>query len=505
MKSRNTLITTVIFIIGVVVLLNVLANRFFVRLDLTEDDRYTLSDATKDILKSLTEPVTITAYFSENLPPDYASLRRDFKDMLTEYESISKGMVVYEFVNPLENDETEQEVVQKGILQAQIQGREKDEVKIQKAYMGAEIQLGETSEVIPIIQSTSGMEYNLTSNIKKLSVAEKPLVGILQGHGEPSPQQLQQVLYSLDVLYQVQPVTLTDSTKELDKFSALAIVAPTDSFPVSHLQQMNEFLSQGKGIFVAMNRVGANLNQTQYSEPVNTGLETWLAEKGIAVNSNFVIDQNANFVGVQMQQGPFMVTQQLQFPYFPIMVNFADHPITSGLEQIPFQFVSSINFTGDSSVVYTSLIKSSEKAGTEPVPGYINIMKEWGENDFPLSDLTVAAAVEGKLVGNTNTRMVVVADGDFPLGRQQQNSPFTPDNISLMINGIDWLSDDTGLVELRTKGATSRPIDDLEDGKRTFLKYLNFLLPIILIIVFGIFRAQSRQNLRIKRMEEGYV
>jgi ABC-type uncharacterized transport system involved in gliding motility auxiliary subunit len=298
---------------------------------------------------------------------------------------------------------------------------------------------------------------------------------------------------------------LTDSTRELDKYSALAIVAPRDSSPESHLYQLNEFLAQGKGIFIAMNRVGANLQQTQYGEPVNTGLESWLAEKGIAVNSNFVIDQNANFVGVQMQQGPFMVTQQLQFPYFPIMVNFMDHPITSGLEQIPFQFISSMNFTGDSSVVFTPIIKSSEKSGTTPVPGYIDIMREWGENDFPLSELTVAATVEGNLVGSAASRMVVIADGDFPLGGQQQNSPFTPDNISLMVNGIDWLSDDTGLVELRTKGATSRPIDELEDGKRTFLKYLNFLLPILLIIVFGIFRAQHRQNLRIKRMEEGYV
>ncbi len=505
MKSKNTLITTVIFIIGVVVLLNILANRFFLRLDLTEDDRYTLSEATKDILESLTEPVTITAYFSENLPPDYASLRRDFKDMLTEYESISKGMVVYEFVNPLENDQKEQEVIQKGILQAQIQGREKDEVKIQKAYMGAEIQLGENSEVIPIIQSTSGMEYNLTSNIKKLSVIEKPLVGILQGHGETPLQQIQQVLYSLSILYQVQTVILSDTTNELDKFSALAIVAPKDSFPANHLQQLDKFLSSGKGIFVAMNRVDANLNQSQSGESVNTGLENWLAEKGIDVNPDFVIDQNANYVGVQMQQGPFMVQQQLQFPYFPTMINFTDHPITSGLEQIPFQFVSSIDFSGDSSVKFTPIIQSSEYAGIEPAPGYIDIMKEWSDDDFPLSYLTVAAALEGNLAGNTKTRMVVVADGDFPVGSQQQNSPFTPDNISLMVNGIDWLSDDTGLIELRTKGVTSRPIDELEDGKRTFLKYLNFLLPIILIIVFGIFRAQHRQNLRIKRMEEDYV
>ena len=100
--------------------------------------------------------------------------------------------------------------------------------------------------------------------------------------------------------------------------------------------------------------------------------------------------------------------------------------------------------------------------------------------------------------------MVVIGDGDFPLGGGQSGQA-NPDNISLMANSIDWLSDDTGLIELRTKGATSRPVDELEDGKITFLKYLNFLLPLLLIIIYGIYRTQRKQILRIKRMEEGYV
>jgi ABC-type uncharacterized transport system involved in gliding motility auxiliary subunit len=80
-----------------------------------------------------------------------------------------------------------------------------------------------------------------------------------------------------------------------------------------------------------------------------------------------------------------------------------------------------------------------------------------------------------------------------------------PDNLNLLINSLDWLSDDTGLVELRTQGATARPIDDLEDKKRTFLKYLNFLLPVLLALAYGIFRFQRARIIRLKRMEEGYV
>ena len=169
-----------------------------------------------------------------------------------------------------------------------------------------------------------------------------------------------------------------------------------------------------------------------------------------------------------------------------------------------FTFVSSINFSGDSTEIFTPIVSSSEKSGTQSVSAWINVFKEWSENDLPLSNLTLAATLEGPLSGNANSRMVVIADGDFPVASQQQTP--NPDNINLLVNSIDWLSDDTGLIDLRTKGALSRPIkEDLSDGKRTFLKYLNFLLPIFIIIMIGIIRFEIRRNQRIKRMEVGYV
>ena len=79
------------------------------------------------------------------------------------------------------------------------------------------------------------------------------------------------------------------------------------------------------------------------------------------------------------------------------------------------------------------------------------------------------------------------------------------DNVSLLANAIDWLSDDTGLIDLRTKGVTARPLDQVEEGRKNLIKYLNFLLPIFLIIVYGIFRMQRRRNLRMKRMEKGHI
>jgi hypothetical protein len=97
----------------------------------------------------------------------------------------------------------------------------------------------------------------------------------------------------------------------------------------------------------------------------------------------------------------------------------------------------------------------------------------------------------------------VFGDGDCPISQGGRGA--NPDNVSLLVNTIEWLSDDTGLSALRTKGVSSRPIDTLEDGKRTFLKFLNFFLPIVLALGYGIFRSQRNRSIRMRRMQERYV
>jgi gliding-associated putative ABC transporter substrate-binding component GldG len=502
MRSKTSLLYFVILTIGVMTLINVLASRFFVRLDLTEDNRYTLSRATRDLLQNLEEPITITAYFTRKLDPSFDNIRKEFEDILTEYHSISKGMVVYEIKNPLKDEKTEQEAQQAGVMELQVQVREDDQFKAQKAYLGAVVQMGENSEVIPAIGQSQGMEYSLSTAIKKLSVKDKPVIGILQGHGEAPLQQLQQAISAMEVLDRVEPVYLTDSTSELMKYEAIAVVAPRDSFPKSHLDQLTQFLGSGKGIFIAINRVGADQN-SQWGMPINTGLESWLSQLGVDVGNTYIVDVQCPTVTLQQQQGQYINIKPVNFYYFPYITNFKDHPISSGLEQVILQFASPVSYTGDSAVTFTPLAGTSEKSGTKSSYSLYEVDKEWTDKDFPLSDITVAAALEGKIAGNAKARMVVVGDGDFPIGGNQ--GQVNPDNVNLMVNAVDWLSDETGLIELRTKGATFRPIDELEEGKRKFLKYFNFSLPLVLVIIYGIFRMQRNQLKKVKRMEVGYV
>ena len=198
------------------------------------------------------------------------------------------------------------------------------------------------------------------------------------------------------------------------------------------------------------------------------------------------------------------MSTQIQFPYLPVIHKFADNPITKGLESVSLQFASPITFAGDSSVKFTPIAFSSDKSGSLKAPLYFDIQRQWKLSDFPMSGLVVAGILEGKLSGNRNSRIVLVSDGDFAVGNPKGGNELPPDNVSLLVNSIDWLSDDTGLIELRTKEVTSRPIKEMQDSTKALLKWLNFLVPIILIIIYGLIRMQINRNKRIKRMEVNY-
>ena len=99
--------TTILLIAGIVLFANLVSKQFFFRIDFTEDNQYTLSQATKDILSELEEPVTVKAYFSEELPPHIGRTRDEFEELLIEYGRLSNDNIVYEFINPNESEEKE--------------------------------------------------------------------------------------------------------------------------------------------------------------------------------------------------------------------------------------------------------------------------------------------------------------------------------------------------------------------------------------------------------------
>jgi gliding-associated putative ABC transporter substrate-binding component GldG len=503
--KKTSYLTTILLLLAIFIVVAAISDRYFLRLDLTEGGQYSLSDATKAILKNLDEPVTVTAYFTGDLEPQLAKVKNDFRDLLVEYNSASGGKVVYKFENPNADQETEAEALQAGVQPVLFNVREKDEQKQKKVFMGAVINKGIEKEAIPFLDPNGSMEYTMSTSIKKLTVTRKPKIGFIQGQGEPPLESYTQVMAELEILYDVEAVNINDSMPDLRNYKTLVIAAPRDTFDMRKIQMLDDYLATGGRLMIAMNNVEGDL-QTLQGKVVWTGLQDWLREKGIDFQNALLVDVNNGNISVSQRTNFGVMTSQMRFPYFPAIRKFADHPATKGLEQVQFTFMSPIRYVGDTSLTFTPLAFTSDQTGVKNLPVFLDINQKWSQADFNRKNEVVACLLEGRLSGNNNAKMIVISNGDFAVnaGNNRQNMR-QPDNISLMVNSIDWLSDDTGLIDLRTKSVTSRPIDAMGDARKNTLRWLNFLLPIALVLIYGLIRMQLRRNQRMKRMEEGYV
>jgi gliding-associated putative ABC transporter substrate-binding component GldG len=505
MKTKKSLYTFLAVVAGILLLLNVLSSSIFLRLDFTADKRYTLSKPTRDMLKNLTEPVTVKAYFTEGLPPNIDMVRTEFKDMLTEYKTAARGLVDFNFTNPNEKPELEEEAMQDGIQPLIIGSSEKDQSTQKKAYLGAVVKCGDKTEVLPLVQPGTAMEYELTMAIKKMVMQEKKSIGFLEGQGEATLQSIPQVMESIAILYNPEPVILGDTMPVPEQIKTLTVVAPKDSFTTAALHQLEAFTARGGNLVVAVEHANGDLNSGMPSgTALNTGLESWLYSHGVKVFDNFVIDARCNQIQVQQQMGGFTMVTPIAFPYFPNITDFAKTPATTGLESVFLPFACELGPTGDSGFIFTPLAKTSEKSGRKSAPVYFDINYQWQESDFPEKGITVAAMVESKDAGHG--KIIVIGNGTFAVNGEGERAMKLPaDNVNLLVNAIDYLSDDSGLMELRTKGISSRPLKEIDDAGKLAWKLFNVLFPVLLIIGYGVFRAQRNRIIRTKREWEDYV
>jgi gliding-associated putative ABC transporter substrate-binding component GldG len=492
---------SVILIIGIVAVVFLLSRQYFLRIDLTEDKQFTMSHATKTILRDLEDPVDVKAYFSENLPADLERVKTDFENLLVEYNNISKGKVNYRFIDPGETPESEQEAAQNGIQPILINVREKDEASQKKAFMGAVIEYGEQKEILPFIGQESAMEYELTTAIKKIAVANKPSLGIIQGHGEPPMNQMLQAIHALSVIYSIEPFDLAAEPAVPERFQAVLFVNPVDSVPYDQYAKLDAYLSKGGKVIVAANAVNGDLSTASGTANPHSVFQ-WLSSLGVNVEPSFVIDASCAKVTVQQQRtGFFSFASQINFPYIPLISKFPEHPVTKGLDAVILQFASPITYAAEAGGSFFPIITTSDKAGTEQAPITFDVQRQWTQSNFPMSNIVMGGVVEG-LKGNPDSRLVVFSDSDFFVSERGE---VNGDNVNLIVNTVEWLCDKSGLAELRTKGVIYRPIEDMEEGKRAMIKYANFLAPLILVVGVGIWRSQRNRNKRMQRMQEKYV
>ena len=502
--KRDWTTRSAIFVIGVIIIVvNLIGINLFARIDLTDDNVYSLSNASTQVVENLDDPVTVTAFFTDDLPAPYNGNRRFLKDKLDDYRAYGGRNFQYKFVDPASDEELQSEANRYRIPPVQIQVIESDNVQLKNAYMGVAIQYGGERETIPVVQDLSTLEYDITSAIRRLTRDELPMVGFLIGHGEPTPMQDLPTLYQeLSRNYDVQVVNVENGTLE-PRTDALFVIAPTDTIPDNHLRALDEFLMTGGRLGVLLNRVAAELKMGQAAEQF-TGLETLLERYGATVLPNLVMDEQCSAVTIRQQQGFFNIAQQVRYQFFPVATNFnPNNLMVNRLSDVIFYFVSSIDTSGvvPNGVEVEPLVYSSDQAATQQGFFMIQPMMAQQTASFSGGPFLFAAAYRGVFPSayaqsrlSESSRLVVVGDGDFInetiVGARQGNVEFG-------LNMVDWLIQDEALLAIRAKKIEPRSFDQISEGARPWVKYGNMIGPVLLVVLFGIYRWRRRKNRQI--------
>ncbi|MDD5087707.1 MAG: GldG family protein [bacterium] len=514
-------VSNLLIVLAIVVVVNLIGLRLFGRADLTENRIYTLSKASRRVVADLDDRLTVKAYFTKDLPPPYNANSRYVQDALADYRSYGGGNFMFEFVDPADEEKLQQEAQQYRIQPVQVNVMEKDEVKLKRAYMGLVLIYGSKHETIPLVQTVQNFEYEMTSAIKRLTSDQLPKVGFLGGFGTPDlGMDMRQITTALAKHYQVVPVsTLSGNELIPSDIGVLCIVQPKEPLDEWTKFAVDQYIMHGGKVGWLLNKVNADV-QNSMATGLQLGLDDMTRQYGFTVANNLVMDINASMINVQ-QQGYMIITNMVRYPAFPRILDFnSEQPIVKDFQELPLFFPSSIDTmppTGGA-VKYEPLFRTSELTRVQAGRFDINPMGQWKREDFQGGAKLLGVAMTGTfpsafagkavphptdslasppavsiLTESPETRMVVIGDGNFVQGQFMQGGP----GQILFLNIVDWLSQDSDLMSIRSREAAVRPLkSDVSDATKQTVKYANLFGPPALVLLIGAFRWTTRRNRR---------
>ncbi|HEB84104.1 MAG TPA: hypothetical protein ENI92_03790 [Bacteroidetes bacterium] len=525
--KRTSLYSTagILLITLIVVLVNLIANTRFFRLDLTEGKTFTLSPASKQVVGNLQDPLTVKVFASRNLSPQLGDVKRFLNDLLSDYRAYGHGRFRYEFIDPSTSDDLEKEAQSYRIPPFQENVWNKDQLELKKVYLGAVFLYQDKQETLPAVQSTAGLEYNITSLIKRLTSQQDRTIGFLTGHGEATTgENLRQVSQVLQSNYKVREVDLTGLDGVPDDIDVLLIIDPQSEIPDADKLKVDQFIMKGRPVGWFFNKVDADLQRGMARSRL-LKIDEWTKTYGFRVNEDLVADLSSEMIQIQQRAGFFTIANTIKYPFFPRLNRFnKDHSITANFEVASLFFPSSIDTTlaADKEIKLTPLMFSGDRSMVEEGRYNINATRKFSEAEFDRAYLPLAAALEGpfdsyfaardlptdedgktilpedELVKKApeNTRMVVVGDGLFLRDDYLSN----PSNVLFLLNSVDWLVNDTDLIALRTREVKMRPLKDIAAAQKQVWKTVNWFLPPLLVILLGLVYWQVRRNSRTREI-----
>ncbi|MFC3198289.1 gliding motility-associated ABC transporter substrate-binding protein GldG [Parapedobacter deserti] len=541
-------------IVTSIVLANVLASLYFGRVDFTAEKRFTLSPLAKHTASGLQDEVHITVLLDGKLPAGFARLRKATADLLNDLKAYSNGKLTFSFVDPMDGDAGQQRehtaaLADRGITPTNLNVRTETGLTQQLIFPAALLAYGDEELPVYLLQNRTGashedvlnnsvqnLEYAFVSALRKASSGGRPLIGFTEGHGELDNVQLYDAIQSLMSGYQVGFVNLDSISLEgLSQLAVLIVAKPTRPFSETEKFKINHFVMKGGRMLWAIDQQDAELDrmratgdQTVVARQLN--LDDLLFTYGVRLNYDLIADMNCAQIPLTMGSGQQQQVELAPWLFYPIFVPTTAHPALKNLDGIRSEFAGTLDTIAVPGVRKTIVLQSSPFSRVLSTPATISLELAAETPDpaqFRNKPYAVAALLEGLLPSvfahrpvpegidpavampkrSMPTKMLVIADGDvlkgqvnptdgspYPLGWDRYTQ-HQYGNKAFLLNAVDYLTDDAGIIALREKEVKLRLLDQVKIRQdRTYWQLINVALPPILLLLFGLVQQYLRKR-----------
>lgn len=552
LKGQNLI--QLIAVIAIIIFANIISSYVFTRFDLTSEKRYSLSPTTIDLIKKLNDVVYFKVYLEGDFPAPFKRLKNATKEMLDEMRAYSNGNIEYIFVNPSasvdpkERQDVYKELYEKGLQPTDLEERGAEGTSTKIIWPGAIVnyksneqpllllkqQVGAGTETM-LNNSIQNLEYEISNTLRKLTQTVKPKIAFIEDFGTLDENEVADITKELGSYYTVIRLRINEQLKSLQGFNAIIIAKPDSAFSEKNKFIIDQFVMKGGKLLWLIDNMAVTMDSLQTATETlamgkSLNLDDILFRYGARINYDLILDLKSAPIPVVTGYVANKPKQTLlPWYYFPLLSPGSDHPIVKNMNSVKAEFASSIDTIGIKDVKKTILLSSSEfsRVLLAPVRVSLNIMREEpNPQQFNKSYLPVAVLLEGNFPSvfqnrlppqitdsdeidfkdkSVKNKMIVVSDGNI-IENQVRQSSYLPlgydrytntvfGNKNFILNCVDYLLDDTGLISLRTKEFKLRLLDKPKvDEEKTNWQVMNLALPVIFVIIFGIIKSFIRKK-----------
>lgn len=550
LKRLGLLLITVISV-------NFVASYNLFRIDFTSEKRYTLSKVSREVLRSLSDDLRIVVFLDGELPAGFQRLSRATREMLADLKVYTGGQIKYTFINPLtETDEEAQSYVKvlaaRGIEPTNLSVKTAEGLSQKTIFPVAVLMYGDEELPLQLLQnnrfvnpedvlnnSVQNLEYTFINGIKKITSGGKPIVAFTEGHDELNDLEVYDAMHSLGVSYQVGRLNLDSiSFETLRQIAVIVVAKPQKAFSELHKFKIDYFVQHGGKLLWAVNQVQAELDSMrnsgdQVAVTRSLNLDDMLFKYGVRLNYNLLADLNCAQIPLRVGEvGGADQFQLVPWLFYPIFVPRSAHPIVKNIDGIKSEFAGTLDTLPLPQVRKEIILHSSPFSKVLHIPTVVSldmVSKNPKPEEFRGTTHPVGLVLEGPfpsvfknrpvpepLIDTFSyrqqsvqhpTKMIVLADGNILKNEinQQERIPYSLGwdratqqqfgNKTLLLNMIDYLNDETGIISLREKEVKLRLLDKVLIKKdKLFWQILNVGAPLMLLLLFGILQQWLRKR-----------